>query len=421
MSTPAPLVNEPVRVRAALYDRFKQAYSDKGAALLPEGAVLMPQLLIDAATWILTHCPTPDLPPGVVRRLHAWALDLRRIGFPSAEFPTVAGMLADVAEFDTNARAVILAAAEEMRRAAADADEAGIPAASAAQVMEVNRDGAHRHGRASKRGGGDAGVRVVRLESGMPVDYLPGQVLPVMQVGRQGVWRGLAPAMPSNSLGQLEFHVDGEIDPKVGSYLTLGAARGPSPALDGKRALIVASGSGLAAAKSLVFALLERETRPQVHLIVAAESPADFYDLPAFAVLAKAQDWLEVTRAVEHDTADADTGDADGAGGPDGARGGRGAGAGGGRGAGQSAGAVGADGSGAERAVAELPQIWAPLTKLVAAPGIWWDRDVVLCGTQARTDELHNALLQAGAGAQAGEITVIAHDAAPDWTSPPEA
>ena len=382
MSTPAPLVNEPVRVRAALYDRFKQAYSDKGAALLPEGAVLMPQLLIDAATWILTHCPTPDLPPGVVRRLHAWALDLRRIGFPSAEFPTVAGMLADVAEFDTNARAVILAAAEEMRRAAADADEAGIPAASAAQVMEVNRDGAHRHGRASKRGGGDAGVRVVRLESGMPVDYLPGQVLPVMQVGRQGVWRGLAPAMPSNSLGQLEFHVDGEIDPKVGSYLTLGAARGPSPALDGKRALIVASGSGLAAAKSLVFALLERETRPQVH---------------------------------------ADTGDADGAGGPDGARGGRGAGAGGGRGAGQSAGAVGADGSGAERAVAELPQIWAPLTKLVAAPGIWWDRDVVLCGTQARTDELHNALLQAGAGAQAGEITVIAHDAAPDWTSPPEA
>ena len=144
MSTPAPLVNEPVRVRAALYDRFKQAYSDKGAALLPEGAVLMPQLLIDAASWILTHSPTPDLPPGVVRRLHAWALDLRRIGFPSAEFPTVAGMLADVAEFDANARAVILAAAEEMRRAAADADEAGIPAASAAQVMEVSRDGAHR-------------------------------------------------------------------------------------------------------------------------------------------------------------------------------------------------------------------------------------------------------------------------------------
>ena len=44
----------------------------------------------------------------------------------------------------------------------------------------------------------------------------------------------------------------------------------------------------------------------------------------------------------------------------------------------------------------------------------------MLCGTQARTDELHNALLQAGAGAQTGEITVIAHDAAPDWTSPPE-
>lgn len=413
MSTPAPLVNEPVRVRAALYDRFKQAYSDKGAALLPEGAVLMPQLLIDAASWILTHSPTPDLPPGVTHRLHAWALDLRRIGFPSAEFPTVAGMLADVAEFDANARAVILAAAEEMRRAAADADEAGIPAASAAQVMEISRDGAHRQGQVSIRGGGDAGVRVVRLESGMPVDYLPGQVLPVMQVGRQGVWRGLAPAMPSNSLGQLEFHVDGEIDPQVGSYLTLGAARGPSPALDGKRALIVAAGSGLAAAKSLVFSLLERETRPQVHLIVAAESPADFYDLPAFAVLAKAQDWLEVTRAVENDTVDTegtttdtDTGDADGAGRA--------------RGAGHEAGAVGADASSAERAVAELPQIWAPLTKLVAAPGIWWDRDVVLCGTQARTDELHNALLQAGAGAQTGEITVIAHDAAPDWTSPPE-
>lgn len=391
MSTPAPLVNEPVRVRAALYDRFKQEYSDKGAALLPDGAVLMPQLLIDAAAWILTYSPTPDLPPGVVRRLHAWALDLRRVGFPSAEFPTVAGMLADVADFDANARAVILASAEEMRRAAAEADVAGIPAASAAQVMEISREAAHRHGRASRRGSGDTGVQVVRLESGMPVDYLPGQVLPVMQVGRQGVWRGLAPAMPSNSLGQLEFHVDGEVEPKVGSYLTLGAARGPSPALEGQRGLIVAAGSGLAAAKSLVFALLERETRPQVHLIIAADSPADFYDLPTFAALAKAQDWLEVTRAVEHDTDTAETDTA-----------------------------AGSAADGAERAVAELPQIWAPLTKLVAAPGVWWDRDIVLCGTQARTAELHNALLQAGAGTQAGEITVIAHDAAPDWTSPPE-
>ena len=78
MSTPAPLVNEPVRVRAALYDRFKQEYSDKGAALLPDGAVLMPQLLIDAASepFLPFLRPLVDVPRRLlISRLYLHALD----------------------------------------------------------------------------------------------------------------------------------------------------------------------------------------------------------------------------------------------------------------------------------------------------------------------------------------------------------
>ncbi|GAA1166124.1 FMN reductase [Corynebacterium glaucum] len=367
MSIPAALIQRPGLVRAAMYSRFIDAYGQQGAAILPEGTREVPQTLVDAAFWILSHSPNAKLRPGVIKRVRAWALDLRRVGFPSAEFPAVANMLADASAADSQSREILVAVAETMRTAVEEADLAGIPAASAAQITEV-----------APAGGTDSGVTIVQLEAGIQVDYAPGQVLPVMQVGRQGVWRGLAPALPSNSFGQLEFHVDGEIEPEAGTYLTLGAARGPSPVLDCEQAMIAAVGTGWAAAKAMLFGILERETRPDVHLLIGADTTDELYDLRTIGALNQAHDWLTVTCAV---TDGEDAGPAQEAG---------------------------------------LNHVWAPLSAFLAGAGTWWGREVVLCGTKARTDELVRSLHAAGAERAQNGITVVAHDAQFDWTTPPD-
>lgn len=346
MSIPVALVDAPAPIRAALFDTLTREHPD-AAALFPQGAREVPQQLLDAAVWTLTHSPSPEIPEGVAARLEAWALDLRRLGIPPAQFVEVAGMLADVASLDDAPRATLLAAAERMRAAAEAADLAGVPPAHAALITEVVPATA------------DGRVRIARLEAGSAVTYAPGQALPVMLPGEQGVWRGLAPATPANDFGQLEFHVDrGAVVP--GSYVTLGAPRGASPALD-VDATIVAVGTGLAAAKALVFDVLSREpaARQCVQLFIAPGA-SSFYDLPTFAALAASQPWLEVHCVVEGDV---------------------------------PAGTCG------------LPVVQGPVTPEHVA-----GRAVVVCGGAGDVDKLARALPGA---------TVLAHDAGWDWSSPP--
>ncbi|WP_291313970.1 hypothetical protein [Corynebacterium sp. UBA2622] len=290
----APLLRE--RFLTTLISEFPAA-----RGFFPESSTAVPRSLVDALSWLLrnTDPDTPDGPmfPEVVRRLHAAALDLRRFGFPPEAYPTfaeVAGrVLADTvpAPADEMGRAtwVINAAAAEMAREAAAADLAGIPAATAARVVSV--DGRGPGGR----------VKVVRLEASMPLGYRPGQCVPVMHVDRRGEWTTLAPALPSNPYGQLEFHVTDELPAGVGDYVTLGAARGPVVACgEGDQLVIVAAGTGTAAAKALVFGFLEQEARPRVHLVLlpgGAGSVDAGYDTEVFGALAHLHPWLRVTQA----------------------------------------------------------------------------------------------------------------------------
>lgn len=371
MDAPALLVSDPSRVRSELYTRFAHAYPQRGEALFPVGTRTMPPLLIDATVWLYQHCPAPtgeraELPEPVVQRLRAWALDLRRTGFPAHEYPAVAGMIADVAGASQSERAVLAAAGEAMRDAAAAADTAGVAPAAAARVTATDSRG---------------GATVVQCETGAQLHYSPGQTLPVMLAGHQGVWRGLAPAVPANGAGHVEFHLDSEFaprEPQPGDYLTLGAARGPSPALAGARALIVAHGTGLAAAKALVFDLLERPARPQVHLLIGADSPGQFYDVATFKALARSQRWLQVTWAAPNPA--------------------------------PSRGAVGGDPG--------VPVVGAPLEDLLASPGAWWGSEIVLCGRSQRVEALATSLFAAGAGGEETPITELAYDAAPGWFAP---
>lgn len=314
--------------------------------------------------------------------LRAWALQLRCTGFPASELPRAAEIYIDVINellgrpLGEEVADSIHRAADTMKEAIEQADLEGIPPASAAQVMAVTEASA------SSGSPSAADTRIVRLEASVPLEYAAGQVIPVMQADRQGVWHSLAPALPPNELGQLEFHVRDELDVEVGDYVTLGTAYGPvpfpadEPASPHERVLLIADGTGLAAAKAIIFELLERPQRPQVELMIGVEHEDEFYDLQTFASLASsaaARDWLTVTCVAEQ--------------------------------------VIDLESSEAPAVFEGLRRVWAPLEHLASATGTWWGRRLILCGSTARCTLLADALREAGAPAP----LVIAPDAEPDW------
>lgn len=324
------------QVSRAWRARFSQAYP-QAEMMLPPGDE-MPPLLLRAALAVL------ERPAEEVRdELKALALDLRRTGFPAEEYPNAVQMLIDEGADAEADRTALSDAAELMRDAASQADYAGVPAATAAQVTSV----AH-HGE----------VQVVRLEAGTPVPYSPGQVIPVMSPKRPGEWTGLVPALPSNPLGQLEFHVPGGIPLEPGDWLTLGAARGGLREVVDKQLLLVAAEGGFAAAKALVFHCLEQPDPPEVHLVVGAREPGEWYDTTALDALAKAQNWLDITWVAES-------------------------------------------------------RVGASLEQVASGAGMWWGREVIVCAQQERAVSLAAALEVAGAQ----DVQTVAPDAAPEWFS----
>ena len=324
------------QVSRAWRARFSEAYP-QAEMMLPPGDE-MPPLLLRAALAVL------ERPAEEVRdELKALALDLRRTGFPAEEYPNAVQMLIDE-DADAEAdRTALSDAAELMRDTASQADYAGVPAATAAQVTSVARHGE---------------VQVVRLEAGTPVPYSPGQVIPVMSPKRPGEWTGLVPALPSNPLGQLEFHVPGGIPLEPGDWLTLGAARGGLREVVDKQLLLVAAEGGIAAAKALVFHCLEQPDPPEVHLVVGAREPGEWYDTAALDALAKAQNWLDITWVAES-------------------------------------------------------RVGASLEQVASGVGMWWGREVIVCAQQERAVSLAAALEVAGAQ----DVQTVAPDAVPEWFS----
>ena len=321
------------QVSRAWRARFSEAYP-QAEMMLPPGDE-MPPVLLRAALAVL------ERPADKVRDdLKALALDLRRTGFPAEEYPNAVQMLIDEAGADAPE---LTQAAELMRETASQADYAGVPAATAAQVTSVEHRGE---------------VQVVRLEAGTPVPYSPGQVIPVMSPNRPGEWTGLVPALPSNPLGQLEFHVPGEMQLQPGDWLTLGAARGGVRGGVDRQLLLVAAEGGFAAAKALVFHYLEQPDPPEAHLVVGANEPDGFYDTAALDTLAKAQDWLDVTWIAQS-------------------------------------------------------RVGAPLEQVVSGAGMWWGREVIMCANEERAVSLAAALEVAGAR----DVQTVAPDAAPEWFS----
>ncbi|AWB84723.1 hypothetical protein [Corynebacterium liangguodongii] len=262
------------RIRAELYAGIVGALP-RGASMFPAGASEVSHELIDALVYTFTAAQrTGTLPEAAVKKLQAWALDLRRFGFPPEAYPVFARVVREALGAGIAARLVLDEAAEEMARAAAAADISGVPPAAAARVVGVDKLG---------------DISRVRLTAGMALSYAPGQFMPVMHTAEPGVWVNLAPALPANPFGQLEFHLRGELRPRLGDYLTLGAARGASPRLERGTLHVRARSTGSAAAQAIIFAALELDAPPR--------TTVDLDDSPATAAIRAAageNGWLHL-------------------------------------------------------------------------------------------------------------------------------
>ena len=122
--------------------------------------------------------------------------------------------------------------------------------------------------------------------------------------------------------------------------------------------LLVAAEGGFAAAKALVFHCLEQPDPPEVHLVIGASEPGEWYDTAALDALAKAQNWLDITWVAQS-------------------------------------------------------RVGASLEQVASGAGMWWGREVIVCAAQERAVSLATALEVAGAQ----DVQTVAPDAAPEWFS----
>lgn len=267
--------------------------------------------LAPALAWVLEQARSDgSIPPAALARVRRLGLAHRRHGFPPEVYGAFADMLTESLR-ELNYRAspplatkLIDGAETAMRRicdamwaSSATADRGGEPPAHVATVVETRRISAR--------------TTVLRLEAGPGLDYEPGQALQVTAPYLPGLWRLLNPANLPDSAGSLEFHVRADPDDpdgasgllaaaRVGDYWTVGAPLGALSLPDAGTLIILAYGTGLAAAESVIFSLIWQEPRPRVRLITVAEYPGEVYDLERLLRLASHTHWLRVTPVTEH-------------------------------------------------------------------------------------------------------------------------
>lgn len=254
------------------------------------------QALGPAAARVLAAAePDGSLPEVVTGWLAQLGRDHRRHGFPPEIYEVFSRSLAhglgafklSDATFVAAARALDEACAT-MADAARAADAAGVPPAHTAQVVAVHRP--------NRR------MAVIRLEAGLPVNYFPGQHLPVTTPHLPGTWRMLTPAAPATVTGQLEFHVHEAGDAagtlmrsRPGDLWTLGSPRGEFGNFPCYNLVIVCFGVGWAAARSY---LLSLTSVPGLSAAVyaVADSPGQHYDAVFQDNLTALAPWIRLRR-----------------------------------------------------------------------------------------------------------------------------
>jgi NAD(P)H-flavin reductase/hemoglobin-like flavoprotein len=153
-------------------------------------------------------------------------------------------------------------------------------------------------------------VSVIRLRMDHPLQYYPGQYMPVQVPQWPRRWRYLSPAIPADPDGYVEFHVrsvpGGMISTAIVGETQPGdrwRVANPHGAMhvdrDGGDVLMVAGSTGLAPLRALIIDLARYGDNPRVHLFFGAKHPCELYDLRTLWEIASTNPWLSVTPVSE--------------------------------------------------------------------------------------------------------------------------
>lgn len=156
-------------------------------------------------------------------------------------------------------------------------------------------------------------VSVIRLRMDHPLNYLPGQYVPVQVPQWPLRWRYLSPSIPPDPNGYVEFHVRSVPGGMVSTAIVNEARPGdrwrlstPHGAMridrDGGDVLMVAGSTGLAPLRTLIMDLAQFGDNPRVHLFFGARFPCELYDLRTLWEIASTNPWLSVTPVSEVNT-----------------------------------------------------------------------------------------------------------------------
>jgi len=143
-----------------------------------------------------------------------------------------------------------------------------------------------------------------------PLDYRPGQYVPVETAHEPRVWRPYSMASVPRSDGVLEFHVRavaaGIVSPALvwklrpGEMVRLGEPAGELRLPAERDVVCLCGGTGLAPVRALL-AAAPVDWQRWVHLFVGARTAEGLYDLTALSELAAARPWLRVVPVVSDD------------------------------------------------------------------------------------------------------------------------
>lgn len=293
------------RFRDTVHDHFFSTILEaRGIFPLARGRTHLQ--LVPALADVLERTPlTGEVPSHVLVHVASHGIRHRRHAFPAEAYEPFADSLVvglrDVVEQThpatlTAAESALRQVCRAMAAAAREQDLAGVPPAYLATVVHTEKR--------SRR------ITVVHLETNQPIEFRPGQTLPVAANYLPGTWRMLSPALPANEYGRLEFHVqalaDGEASPllaapKLGDHWTFGAPAGNLSATGETPLLLIAHRLGLAPLRAILFDLLQRDQPvPKVQLVISAEYPGELYDLVTLWNIARVVDWLHLTVVVEN-------------------------------------------------------------------------------------------------------------------------
>ncbi|XVQ15228.1 globin domain-containing protein [Spirillospora sp. CA-255316] len=274
-------------------------------ALFPPAMDLQRDRLFHALTAIIWSMDSPGALAEMLGRL---GRGHRRYGVLPEHYPAVgAALIATLRRFGGTAwtpetEAAWTAAyrtAAEMMIAAAARDAEHSPAWWVAEVTGHDR-------RADD-------LAVLALRPARPLPYEPGQYVPVQVARWPRIWRPYSLAGAPRPDGTLRLHVravpggwvSGALvrHTRPGDSVLLGGALGGMTLDPGSRRdlLLVAGGTGLAPLKALAERVALSARDRDVHLVAAARTERDLYDLPDLLRLAAAYPRLRITPVISDD------------------------------------------------------------------------------------------------------------------------